>query len=112
MLLAKVNPPAITFRQESPFTQPTQVSAEWMLVFTERYAMGATKARFNTVFGFLVPDGIDRFRFERVHQQSAEFTSEELADWGTDDTVIFEKVAQKYGISVVEVADKNINDAF
>lgn len=112
MLLARVNPPAITTRQESAFSQPTHVSAEWMLVFTERYTMGDEKARFTALFGILVPDGIDKFRFERVHAQGVELTSQELSDWGTDDSIVFTKVADKLGISVVEVANKDVHNGF
>jgi hypothetical protein len=110
MLLAKINPPAKITTQDSPFSQPTETVAEYMRVFVDRYLMGSPAARFNVSFGLLVPNGINRFEFRPIHVQSVLLEGTELDDWGTDDTVIFTKVADKIGISVTETVDLNIQN--
>jgi hypothetical protein len=36
---------------------------------------------------------------------STSFTQQELANWGTDDTIIFTLIAQQLGISVITTED-------
>ena len=110
MLLAKINPPAKISTQESPFSEPTETIAEYMRVIADRYLMGSTVARFQVTFGLLVPNGINRFDFSAIHAQSIILEEADLADWGTDDTVIFNKIATKIGIAVVETVDVNVQN--
>ncbi len=112
MLIAKINPPAKALSQVTPFSEPTQIVGEYMKVATDRYTMGSTKVRFQVSFGLLVPNGIDKFDFKTIHSDSAHLEDAELSDWGTDDSVIFERLAAKFGISVTEVVDKDITNDF
>lgn len=113
MLVAKINPPAKTFSQDSPWSEPKVKTAEIMRVNTESYKLGADKVRFQVVFGTLIPMGIDTYEFSGVHSQSVQLEGDELAGWGEDDSVIFEKVASKIGgFSVVEVKEVNIRNDF
>lgn len=113
MLLAIVNPPAVTAKQDSPFSAPTQVEGKYMKVTAERYNLKPEKVRFNVSFGYLIPSGIDMFEFKAIHRDSVELTSAELSDWGTDDKVIFDKIAPKFNVSVVKVEELTIrNDDF
>jgi hypothetical protein len=112
MLLAKINPPAKISTQESPFSAAIETIGEYMRVSTDRYLMGSTSARFQVAFGYLVPNGVNRFTYQPIHSQTIVLESAELQDWGTDDTVIFTKIATQIGISVVETVDINITDDF
>ncbi len=112
MLIATINPPAQIQRQEGAFSTPTTVNGPQMRIFAERYILGAERCRFQVSFGYLVPDGIDKFRLETIHRDSVELTSEDLADWGTDDSILFTKVANHFGISVVSVEEKDIINDF
>lgn len=113
MLLAVVNPPAVTTRQESPFVSPTQVEGKYMKVTAEKYAMKPERVRFSVSFGYLVPNGIEEFDFKVIHRDSVELTSAELSDWGTDDEIIFDKIAPKWNLTIVKVEDIKVkNDDF
>lgn len=112
MLIAKFNPPAKSARQASPFSEVETITADCMRVYTEKYDLGATKVRFQVSFGFLIPFGIDRFKFEAIHRDSVELTSEDLSDWGSDDSVVFEKIAPKFNINVVKIEDIDLTNDF
>lgn len=112
MLLAIINPPAVTTQQDSPFSAPTSVEGKYMRVVAEKYELKPEKVRFNVWFGYLIPNGIDRFEFRAIHRDSVTLTGEELADWGADDEIVFEKIAPKFNVSIVEVQDLNIKDDF
>lgn len=110
MLLATVNPPAITTKQDSPFVLPTQVEGKYMKVSAERYNLKPEKVRFNVSFGYLIPNGIDKYDFKTIHRNSVELTSSELTDWGTDDEIIFEKIAPKFNLTIVKIEDLTLNN--
>ncbi len=112
MLLAKINPPAKTTRQDGPFGEVKTINGDYMKIFAEKYELGADKCRFVALFGYLVPSGIDKFQFETIHRDSYEFTKEELENWGLDDSVIFYKVATKLNIQVVEIVEKELTNDF
>jgi hypothetical protein len=112
MLLAKINPPAKMVTQPSPFTEPVQTVGEYMRVSTERYLMGSTSVRFQVAFGQTVPSGVDRYEFRSIHSQSVTLSGPDLDGWGSDDTFILEKIAEKIGLTVTETVEINIMNDF
>ena len=60
----------------------------------------------------MVPYGIDTFQFKRVHQETVSFMHEEISDWGTDDSYIFQKISEKVGTSIVSIEEVNITNEF
>ena len=113
MLVAKINPPAKFYSQDSPFSDPKVRIADTLRVNAESYKMGADKVRFQAVFGMLVPMGIDTFEFSGMHTQILELEGNDLADWGEDDSVIFGKIAAKIGgFTITEVIDVKIKNDF
>lgn len=105
MLLAKISPAAKHVVQTNPF-QSTEVSAEYMSAIARPYALGASKVNFEVVFGnveeLVKPDSEEKINhFSPVTSTSVVLESEELASWGTDDSVILSAIASKLGTSVV-----------
>lgn len=105
MLLAKISPAAKQIVQTSPF-ESSEVSAEYMSALARPYALGASKVNFEVVFGNLVESpkpGTEEVsqNFVRVTSANVELQGEELASWGTDDSVVLSALAAKLGTSVV-----------
>jgi hypothetical protein len=113
MLLAKINPPAITVRQNSPFDEPTQVLGDLMRVVAERYELGSLKVRFQVSFGYIEqPQDLNSNKpnFKVIHFDSVILEGEDIETWGEDDTVIMELIASKFNTQVVEYQNIEVND--
>lgn len=115
MLVATINPPAKKLVQSSPFST-TELTANQMVVKCTQLVIGGASGsnsdsvkfdvRFGTVSYEKNPDGSNgNAIFNILLIYNATFTQEELSSWGTDDTVIFNAIAQKLGFSVVSVED-------
>lgn len=105
MLLAKISPAAKQIVQTNPF-ESSEVSAEYMSALARPYALGASKVNFEVLFGNLVESpkpGTEEVsqNFVRVTGANVELEGEELASWGTDDSVVLSAIAAKLGTSVV-----------
>jgi hypothetical protein len=115
MLVATINPPAKKVVQATPFST-TELTANQMCIKCTSVVIGGASGsnserisfdiRFGTVEYQKNPDGTNGnaiFNILLIH--SASFTQSELASWGTDDTVIFNIIAQKLGFSIVTLQD-------
>jgi hypothetical protein len=101
MLYGKINPTAKVVKQDSPFTSTT-VEANYMGAIARPYSLGATNVDFEVVYGNLVDVPAKEGKtasqkFERVTSSSVKLTAAEIANWGTDDTVVLAAVATKVG---------------
>lgn len=108
MNLAKINPTVKKTFQISPFETKIE-EAEYMFILANQYLIGGKQVTFEVRFGVLnleAKDNADKFKV--LMRESVTLTKDEISDWGTDDSVIFEKIATKLGTSVVEIIDGNI----
>lgn len=110
MLLAKINPPAKSVKQDTPFSALVEVVGDHMRVVADKYELGSNKVRFQVSFGFLLPNGTDEFIYQTIHRDTIVLQGAELTDWGTDDSVIFSKIAVKLSLTVVEMVEKNVKN--
>lgn len=117
MLLAKINPAASFTSQSGPFTASETITADYLTALARPYIAGASQTNFEVLFGTYTPAvaGVEASEgVEAVNEQPAKFnhiqssqvilTAEELANWGTDDSVLLSAVASKLGTSVVSTA--------
>jgi hypothetical protein len=115
MLVATINPPAKKVVQSTPFSS-TELTANQMIVKCTQLVIGGAagsnsditrfEARFGTVAYEKNPDGTNgNAIFNTLVIHSTSFTQQELANWGTDDTIIFTLIAQQLGISVITTED-------
>ena len=106
MLVAKINPPAKRVMQVGPFSTQ-EFTGDCMIARCDRLAIGTSdKIEFTIRFGNITYqkniDGSDgRAMFDKVYQTRVEFTAAELATWGTDDSVVYDIIAQKMGFTVL-----------
>lgn len=122
MLLAKISPAATFTSQDGPFAQPTIVTAEYLTALARPYVAGAAKTSFEVQFGSYVPaveaveasEGVEAVqaqpaKFNRVQSSQLVLTSEELASWGIDDSVLLGTIASKLGTSVIGTVEVDGN---
>jgi hypothetical protein len=101
MLYAKINPKASFVQQEGPFTAPITIEAEYLTALARPYAAGALETNFEVPFcnPVLNEEGII-ISMTQVSNISLVLTAEELVDWGTDDSVLLEVIADKLGTTI------------
>lgn len=113
MLVTKINPPAKRVIQTSPFTVD-EFTGEYMVVKCIDLVIGGSsnsptdEVKFTIKFGNLSnltnPDGsLGRAKLDEVLFTTVTLTQQEVSDWGTDDSIIFNKIAQKLGFSVISI---------
>jgi hypothetical protein len=105
MLFAKINPPASVVQQTSPFTHDVAIG-EWMSASANPYVLGSEMTTFSVYFGNfnpVAPEGQPaQPLFGLVYTTMMSFTSEQLSDWGTDDSVMLEIIAASLNTEITE----------
>ena len=110
MLYGKINPTAKINRVVSPF-ETNIVEAEYMTAYARPYGLGATNVIFEVVFGNITTAEDGTETFQALSSSQSSLSSEQIQNWGIDDTVALNEIAIAIGTTVestVEIADKNI----
>jgi hypothetical protein len=110
MLLGKLATPASKVIQNGAFGN-TIATADYMVVSTQRFVIGEGKISFELRFGNIITEN-EKERFDIVLRQIIEMTSEELATWGTDDSVLLDIVALKLGTTLTEKIVKDLHHTY
>jgi hypothetical protein len=113
MLIAKINPAATFTSQSGPFTAPESILADYLTAIARPYIIGAEQTNFEVLYGTYTPAvaGVEASEdveaaqsqpalFNHIQSSSIVLTAEELATWGTDDSVLLSLVASKLGTTV------------
>lgn len=117
MIVAKITPPAKRVIQDSPFT--TKEFSGDIMVVKCKYLIGVTgtgqndKVEFDVKFGNIKyesnPDGSQgNSIFEEIYSTRVMIDGASLSNWGTDDTIVYNIVAQKLGIQVVSTLQVDV----
>ncbi len=112
MIFAKINPELKIVQQSGLFNPEVEyVTGSYMTALATPYALGASKVNFRVHFGeFELSGNNENKRFKTVHSENVEFTSEELENWGTDDSFVLNLIAAKKGTTVVETSNVDIEN--
>ena len=111
MLVAKVNPPAKRVYQDNPF-HTAEITAEYMVAKCTQLAVSPVpnspsdeiifKVRFGQIRYDKNPDGSNGNPIlDTIITARVTFTTQELSNWGTDDTYVYQKIAEKLGFNIV-----------
>jgi hypothetical protein len=104
MLYAKISPAAQITVQDGPFATKVE-SVEFVAIAVNSYSMGDDPATFIVSYGDpVIYDNIYK-GFSSKYQQRLILEASDLAQWGTDDSVVFDIIAEKQGFTVVEIID-------
>lgn len=107
MLLGKLTTPAIKIVQNGPF-ETTSITADYIIISTENFVIGNPSVSFQVRFINIVTEN-EKERPDIVLRQSIKMTSEELSNWGTDDSILLDIVAAKLGTTIVEKIHKDFH---
>lgn len=110
MLLGKLATPAVKVVQNGAFSS-TSITADYMVVSTERFVIGEPTNSFELRFGNVITEN-QKERFDIVLRENIVMTSEELALWGTDDSVLLDVIAAKIGTTITEKVLKNLHHTY
>lgn len=106
MLVAKINPPAKRVIQTGPFSTE-EFTGDCMVARCNKLVIGASEdIQFEVRFGNIKYEkNLDGSQgkplFDKVYQTRMEFTAQEMANWGTDDSVVYDIIAQRAGVNIV-----------
>ena len=110
MLVASINPPAKKVLQTTPFTTE-EITAPQMITKCSRLVIGNSSETiefdisFGEVYDTTNPDGSIRPMFKLMVHHNLRFTHSELADWGTDDSFIYYKIAERLGFQITSLTE-------
>jgi hypothetical protein len=101
MLYAKINPPASRVDQSNPFGSPRTVISNYMTAMARPYALGGRRTRFEIQYGNVTLNA-DGYATGFSQEMNGEIilTSEQLANWGSDDSVVLQIIAASVGTSI------------
>lgn len=103
MLVAKINPSAKKVIEVTPFSSTT-VELEYMTAIARPYIPGSESTNFQIQFGTLSSNN-DKMKFSSELNDQLTLSSEELSNWGTNDDVLLNVVANKLGVEVLEIVE-------
>lgn len=107
MLLGKLASPAVKVYQNGAFST-TATNADYMIVSTQRFVIGEDKVSFELRFGNIIIEN-EKERFDVLIRENLQMTSDELATWGTDDSVLLDLIATKLGATLTEKLTKDLH---
>ena len=101
MLYAKISPAAEVSIQDGPFSSRIE-SLEFVTISIMNYIPGSESTTFVVRYGKPEFRNDSFLGFNSLYNQSLTLTAEQLSTWGTDDTSLFEIVAENQGFEIVE----------
>ena len=110
MLLGKLAKPAKKVYQDGAFNS-TIATAEYLNITASKYVIGEDKSHFDVRFGNIIIEN-EKERFDILLREEVVMTTNELASWGTDDSVVLDLIAEKIGTTIVEKVIKDVHYTF
>jgi len=118
MLIAKITPPAKRFIQDTPFSVK-EFSGDHMVAKCVQLPIGATSPSENDKIEFRVKFGNIKYEpnldgtpgtplFDLVYGTNIKIPASELVNWGTDDSIVYTILAQKFNFQVIEVFELDV----
>lgn len=106
MLYAKISPAAKTTKKTNMFDVEI-IDLDYIAVLASPYKLGDTRdTEFNVKFGTMTLTNNLPVKFNNQGDDArVKLTSAEMADWGTDDKVIFEKIALKLKVTIIDYVE-------
>jgi len=112
MIVTKISPAATKIIQTSPFAHTT-LTGEYMIVSVAKYVIGSMVGThnddniFDVKFGNIKyeknPDGTDgKPMLDTIITQRLKLQTPHVENWGTDDSVLIDIIAEHLGLTVVE----------
>lgn len=109
MKLAKITPAATYVESTTPF-QSTTIEAHYMAIRVKDWVIESPTFTFSLHFGNIKTNPNGRSEFDSRLRHEITLTAEEVVTWENDDTILFDLVAQKLGITIVQLEDHDVDN--
>lgn len=111
MIIAKINPGITIATQQNLFSSTVEyITGSYMAATANQYALGADKVNFRVAYGNCQFDETGKVvSFNPIHSEGVQLEQADIENWGTDDSVIYDVIADKKGIAIVETVEANID---
>ncbi len=96
MIYLQITPAAEKTTQVTPFSAITEY-ADLMCATARPYTLGASRVNFQVTFGTATIVNNQVSNFSELLNTNVVLNSDEISNWGTDDSVILETIANKLG---------------
>lgn len=116
ILLAKINPcPKVVLSSNNLFEEPTIIECDYMLALARPYVLGGEETNFEVQFGVLesIPnvndpnaEMVETFIQHKVSQ--VKLTKDELSNWGENDEICLNLIAQKLNTTCVSFKELEV----
>ena len=113
MLVARINPPVKRIIQTGAF-ETKEFTGELMVAKCSKLVIGTSdKIEFEVRFGNVkyeknLDGSQGKALFDKVYQLRIDFDQSEMASWGTDDSVVYDIIAQRIGVSILSKEDMDM----
>lgn len=105
MLIAKISPSANIVSQVTPFAFE-QIGSEYMTIVANQYVPDSEYTNLSILFGVMsspvLSDNPQPSPFVLKYDYPMSLTADDLSTWGTSDRELFNIVANKFGITILE----------
>jgi len=109
VLFAKISPAAEVPAMISPFEYQVKI-ADYVTALADQYRLGASQAVFNIRYGLVTLNEAGAIvKFETLLTDRIVLEGQDIADWGTDDSVVLAKICEKLGTEAIEFVEADID---
>ena len=109
-IFGKINPVISLVEQTSLFNpSPTYITGDYITATANPYILGADEVNFHVIYGNCAFDSNGEVvSFKSIHSDNVKLSGSVIENWGEDDSVILELLAQQQGTSVTQVVSGSI----
>jgi hypothetical protein len=114
MIFAQIDPVLSMVKQDTLFNPtPEFITGSYMMAIANQYSLGSNQVNFRVSYGTCIFNGGgDITDFNTIHSDNVELSGEDIENWGTDDSLILDIIAEKQGTTVITVVSGSFNGGF
>jgi len=112
MIFATINPAATVVKTtNNPFNSTTTtITGSVMTAIARPYKLGAEKTRFEVLYGTVIQNASGSvISFQKVTSQEITLTADQLSNWGSDDAVVLQAIANQVGTAITSIISGSSN---
>ena len=111
-IFAKINPPISLAQQSNLFDQNVKYEiGDYMIAITTLYVLGSDSQNFRVFYGKCDFDESGSvIAFKSIHSQTITLSGTVIENWGENDDVILQAIANQEGITIEKIVSGNIEN--
>jgi hypothetical protein len=111
MIFGKISPVLSMVTQDALFNPTAEfVTGSYITAVASPYPLGANRVNFRISYGNCEFESGSVTSFKSIHQDNITLLEEDIASWGTDDSIILDLIAERQGTEVIELVSGSAPD--